>query len=103
MPKGAPTPQAQSEVGAAAIRKSPIFVAAGEHDFPLEIDGREGYVISYQSQVEQKDIYNIQLTVAYDETQYLLASCSYGIRLTDDMADELLAKLKELRFVAHPG
>jgi hypothetical protein len=100
MPKLAATAQKQSEAAAEALKKMPLYVEEGGHNKPVDVGGRTGYVISYRSRIGDKSLYNMQVTVTYDEERFLVATCSYEISLIDDISEEMLKKVQELKFLS---
>ena len=99
MPRFIATPQAQSEAAAAGLKESAIYVKDGNHQQALEVDKRAAYLISNYADINQKSLYMMQVTIDYNEDQYLLATCSYETNLTDDISDELLEKIQTIRFL----
>lgn len=99
MPKFFPSVQEEAEAGHAEMKKLPLFTKDGSHFQPLTIDGRSAYVTSYHGKVGQKKLYTMQVTMEYDDKQRLLLSCAYEQNLSDDISEELLKKVQEIRFV----
>ena len=100
MPKFIATPQAQSKAAAEGLKQSAIYVKEGKHQQALQVDGRTAYVISNYAEINQKNLYMMQVTIDYDDEQYLLATCSYEINLVDDISDELLEKVHSIKFLS---
>ena len=102
IPRFSKTPREQSEVGHEYSKKTSIYVKDGKHSKPFQMDGRTAHMFSYFSKRGKRSIYAMQVTVEYDDKQYLLATCGYEIGLIDDISDEQLTKLKQIRFLPKP-
>ena len=100
----APRIAASAEALAKAMQQeaitAPEFVKEGDHDRFVTVGDRVGYVTSYHSQVDGKKLYNLNVVVVLDDGSFLLATCGYETRHDKDLSDELLTKMKEVKFLA---